>query len=114
MAAPAQILEFDRDTLQYGEILQRSEGKRSMLIRNTGEQTLEIYAVLTTCGCTAAELDKMKIAAGESARLSIEYDTRKKGKFLRFVLIKSNALNTDKYGEMRLPLTGTILKSNRN
>jgi hypothetical protein len=60
-------------------------------VRNFGSADLEISGVSTTCGCTAALLDRKRIKPGRSATLRVSFDTRdERGKVSRSVLLESN------------------------
>lgn len=109
-ASWGQQLEFEGDTLHFGAIAQRSEARRTIRLRNTGDKPLLIDAIRTSCGCTEAVAEKMELAPNESTTLTVEYDTRKRGAFRRYVFFKTNALNADKYGESVLPVVGEVLK----
>jgi hypothetical protein len=60
-------------------------------IHNSGGDTLRISKVTPGCGCTTAPLSKQAIASGDSARLSVVFDTKNMlGKMIKDVAIKSN------------------------
>jgi hypothetical protein len=46
---------------------------------NTGDDTLLISDVSTSCGCTVTLLDKKRIASGDTARLKVTLDPKGKG-----------------------------------
>lgn len=66
---PARL---DFGTLWYGEPCELS-----VALRNVGGAALEIREVKSSCGCTAARLEKNRLEPGETVRLKITYDTRK-------------------------------------
>lgn len=60
-------------------------------IHNSGGDTLRISKVTPGCGCTTAPLSKDAIAPGDSARLSVVFDTENMlGKMIKDVTIESN------------------------
>lgn len=60
-------------------------------IRNIGGDTLRITKVTPGCGCTTAPLSKEAIPPGDSARLSVVFDTKNMlGKMIKDVSILSN------------------------
>ena len=87
------FLHVEKDTLNYGKIKINSDGKRSLKIKNTGNQPLEITYCNGSCGCTVPSCPKRKVSPGDSGQIEIVYDTRKVGKFSKTVTIKSNAIN---------------------
>lgn len=46
-------------------------------LRNTGSDTLEIQELASTCECTSATSDKKLISPGESAQVTLSFDTKK-------------------------------------
>ena len=82
---------FDFGDIQYGQIVEQD-----FLVKNAGNEILEIKKVATSCGCTTAKIDKEMIAPGESVRLNVGYDSgamgssHGKGRQERIVYIKSN------------------------
>ncbi|RMF55126.1 DUF1573 domain-containing protein, partial [Candidatus Woesearchaeota archaeon] len=63
-------------------------------VMNTGNSTLEISSISTSCGCTTAEMDELVIEPGESATLTVFFDPdfheEPKGRFSRTVFLETN------------------------
>ena len=84
-------LTFDFGDIQYGQTV-----KYTFLVKNVGEEILEIKRLGTSCGCTKAEIAEEKIEPGKKAELSVTYDTgamsgdHAKGRQERIIYIKSN------------------------
>ena len=82
---------FDFGDVQYGQIV-----KYTFLVKNIGQETLEIKRIGTSCGCTKAEIAQEKIEPGEEAQLFVTYDTgamsgaHAKGRQERIIYIKSS------------------------
>lgn len=82
---------FDFGDIQYGQIV-----KYTFLVKNIGQETLEIKRIGTSCGCTKAEIEKEKIEPGGEAQLLVTYDTgamsgaHAKGRQERIIYIKNN------------------------
>lgn len=93
LASRIEILpqSFDFGDIQYGQIVEQD-----FLVKNAGNEILEIKKVATSCGCTTAKIDKEMIAPGESVRLNVRYDSgamgssHGKGRQERIIYIKSN------------------------
>ena len=83
------VAEFD-----FGTIPNSGPVSRVFRVRNTGQQTLEIDGVSTSCGCTTAEVDNTRLLPGEAANLTVTYDPQvhggETGEFLRVVYVRSN------------------------
>ena len=63
----------------------------AFVVTNTGDQTLSITNVLTSCGCTTAALDKRDLAPGESVSVTATVNTTGfQGTVTRTVSVSSN------------------------
>lgn len=85
------IVKFKTEVIDYGTITQNSDGTRLFLFTNTGDEPLLITKVKTSCGCTVPSYSKAPIQPGETGELSIKYDTRRLGAFMKTVTVTSNA-----------------------
>ena len=73
---PAQPeIRLEVDQIDLGEVLQGEILKREVRLMNEGGAPLEIFSLSTSCGCTTASVDTTDISPGESALLTIEYDS---------------------------------------
>lgn len=74
---------------QYGGLI-----THDFLIENTGDETLLIKAVSTSCACTSAEIDKKELEPGETAIVKATFDPNvheePQGRFRRTIFIESN------------------------
>jgi len=81
-------------TYDFGDIPPDRKVEKTFTIVNKGTKDLVIYDVSSSCGCTAALVDKDTIPPGESADILVTYDPRvnkDQGRFItRKVRIKSN------------------------
>ncbi len=64
-------LEISGSEIDLGEIAAGEKTSRTVTLRNTGGQTLEIADVQRSCGCTETRLDKTTLAPNEEADLHI-------------------------------------------
>lgn len=85
------VIEFETETLDYGTVVQNSDGLRTFNFINTGEAPLLITKVKTSCGCTVPSYSKAPILPGESGEILIKYNTKKLGAFTKTVTVMSNA-----------------------
>ena len=73
LAAPSlDILNpvFDFDSIPQGKILEHQ-----YILRNSGDEELEIQRIVPACGCTVPELKNKVIAPGEETVLSVQFNT---------------------------------------
>ncbi|HIP48378.1 MAG TPA: DUF1573 domain-containing protein [Lutibacter sp.] len=90
------IFDFDTETINYGNIIKDSDGKRTFVFKNIGNAPIIITKIKTSCGCTLASKLTKPILPGESAEIDIEYTTKKLGAFSKTVTITSNAAEARK------------------
>ena len=48
----AQEFKFEEETIDYGKIEKASNGERTFVFTNTGDQPLIIEKIKSSCGCT--------------------------------------------------------------
>ena len=90
-ATRAPRIAVDPAAFDFGPLRAGRKVHRQFAVKNFGAADLEIANVTTTCGCTAALLDRTTIKPGRSATLRVTFDTRDdRGKVTRRVLIESN------------------------
>lgn len=82
---------FDFGEVEYGQVVEYS-----FLVKNLGDEILEIKRVATSCACTTAEIEKETLRPGEETKLLVIYDTgamtgaHAKGEQERIIYVKSN------------------------
>lgn len=60
---------------EFGTVAEGVAVEHDFIIANNGSAELEIRKILPACGCTAAVVSSEKIAAGQSTRLKVRFDT---------------------------------------
>ncbi|MHC4132766.1 MAG: DUF1573 domain-containing protein [Planctomycetota bacterium] len=70
-------IKFDSTIQDLGEINTGFKKSCEFKFTNTGDGTLNIKKVTTTCGCTSSKLEKKVYAPGESGTLKITYNANK-------------------------------------
>ena len=85
------VIKFKTEVIDYGKVLQNSDGLKTFTFTNTGNAPLIITKVKTTCGCTVPSYSKAPILPGDSGELKIKYNTRILGAFTKTVTVMSNA-----------------------
>ena len=99
-------INFETEIIDYGTIIQNSDGLRIFTFTNTGNAPLIISEVKTSCGCTVPTYSKEAILPGEGGEIKIKYDTKRLGAFTKTITVLSNANLTRK----TLKIKGTITK----
>ena len=78
----------------YGEIPVGSDGQWSFVFRNLGDEPIVVNRVRSTCGCTVPSWPREPVAPGDSARITVQYNTTQTGTFLKSVFVYSTAANS--------------------
>lgn len=61
------------------------------VFKNSTSAGIEISSMQTSCGCTAAKIDKKQIAPGESAAVHVRFDVgNRKGEQVKSVVVKTS------------------------
>jgi hypothetical protein len=96
--------EFD-----FGRVYKGTKAKHSLLVKNTGTDTLNITDVSAQCGCTATLMSKRAIAPNESADLSITFNTAEyDGKVMKHVYVSSNDTSAS---DLEIEFTAYVVQS---
>ena len=69
--------------------------KKEFIVKNTGNDFLEIKSISTSCGCTKATIESERLMPGQQSIMTVTFDPNLMGndlhgKIERFVYIKSN------------------------
>jgi hypothetical protein len=90
-AGQAPRIHFKQDTWDFGPTKQGKNLTHTFIFTNSGEETLKIVKVLTSCGCTAALLSKKIYEAGEKGEIKVTFNTRGyEGEVSKYLYVKSN------------------------
>ncbi len=95
---PAQAgrIEITPASWDFGEIPPTAKVSHTFTVTNVGQGPLEITGVLTSCGCTTAEVDQDLLGPGQQTALRVTFDPQvhegSTGRFLRLVYVRSNDL----------------------
>ncbi len=103
----AAILSLENNSFDFGRI-REDKGKLShtFTFSNTGNSTLVLNNVRSTCGCTVPKWSKEPVSPGEQGFLTVEFDPQNRnGVFHKTVQIQSTASNSN----MFITITGNIL-----
>ena len=92
----AQEFKFEEETIDYGKIEKASNGERTFVFTNTGDQPLIIEKIKSSCGCTVPKKPSEPVMPGEKGEIKVSYDTKRVGGFSKSITITSNAKNAVK------------------
>ena len=88
--ASGPMINFEIETIDYGEISKGSDGIRTFIFENTGNAPLEIQGVRSSCGCTIPKKPKVPIAPGDKGEITVKYDTNRVGVFRKTITVNTN------------------------
>lgn len=86
-------IKFDKEVHDYGTIKNGADGACTFDFTNTGNQPLIISNAKGSCGCTVPSWPKEPVNPGQTATITVKYDTKRTGAINKSVTITSNAVN---------------------
>ena len=88
---PKTKVAFDKEIHDFGEIEQGEIVETTFLIKNVGDKNLYIVDAHGSCGCTVPEVTKEAIEPGESAPISVKFDSNgKSGEVTKTIMVTCN------------------------
>ena len=85
------VIKFNQTQHDFGKVKEGKVVEHTFKFENSGNSTLKIKDIKTSCGCTAALVSSEVLKPGEQGTLKVELDTsNRKGKMSRTITIKSN------------------------
>ena len=102
------IMSFEKSEIDYGNILQGSDGTRFFKFKNTGNQTLIIKQATGSCGCTVPKWPNEPIKSGQTGVIEVRYESSRLGFFSKTVTVETNELS----GGHKLTIKGNVLDKN--
>jgi hypothetical protein len=101
-------ISVDKEVHDYGTIKQGANGACEFAITNTGSEPLIISNAKGSCGCTVPEWPKEPIMPGQTANMTVRYDTKRVGTINKSVTITSNAADKS---NLVVRIKGNVLAS---
>jgi hypothetical protein len=90
---PLPRLDMPSARYDFGRIPKRPDVAHVFAVQNTGDADLEIRNLVTSCGCTVAQLSSSVIPPGQRADLTVTFDPdfhETKGQVARLVWFATN------------------------
>lgn len=88
------VLTFEKNTHDFGDIVQGDKVEQLFKFTNTGNEPLIITNIQVTCGCTAPEWPRNPIMPGGKGEIKIAFNSAGKiGRQNKTVTVVSNAVN---------------------
>lgn len=106
-AAKAQngpVMTFEKTEIDYGNVVQASDGVRIFKFKNTGTEPLIIKNARGSCGCTVPKWPSEPIKPGQTASIEVKYDSNRLGSFSKTVTVETN----EEVGKHVLTIKGNI------
>jgi len=72
---PLAAISFERDTFDFGEVIEGEMVSYSYRFTNTGTNDLVISGATGSCGCTVPTYPKKPIRPGEQASIDVVFDS---------------------------------------
>lgn len=105
VAGAAPVIMSPEPTFNFGEVNNDQKVVRDFVIKNAGDEPLQITDVKTTCGCTVAKPAVNTLAPGEETKVTVTFDLKgKQGPQTKKITVLTNDPQTPQY---YLELTGT-------
>lgn len=98
--ANAPVIKAETTSLKFGKLKLGGKVSKTITITNKGKSNLEIRNIHYPCYCFKGEIDKTVIPPGESATLTLTFDSigQHEGKLIRGVMIYSNDPKNPEFG----------------
>lgn len=87
----AQVISTSSKMIDCGQVVFKQPVKAEFTLKNTGDKSLVISQVRTSCGCTTVSFPKEAIAPGKAFSVNAIYDARQMGHFQKEIGVYSNA-----------------------
>ena len=104
---PTTTIEFEETTYDFGEMEEGVRVTQVYTFTNTGDQPLIFSNARGSCGCTVPQWPREPIAPGETASITVEFNTKNKlGKRNQKVTLTGNTNPPQTF----IYLTGTVIR----
>ena len=87
---PNTTVEFEATTLDLGVIKKGSDGRKTFVFKNTGEEALVISKVFSSSYLKVVKYPQEPVQPGEKEEIVIKYDTSRVGPIVKTVTVMMN------------------------
>ncbi|MBK8658257.1 MAG: DUF1573 domain-containing protein [Bacteroidetes bacterium] len=102
-------IQFEKTKHDFGKMNEGDIPKTTFEFTNTGQEPLLITSAVASCGCTVANWPRGPIAPGESSRIDVAFDSKKKsGEVTKTVTVTCNTIPPKQV----LTIRGTVIPKN--
>ncbi len=95
---------FENTEFNFGNIDYNGNGTHEFVFKNMGKVPLIITNVTSSCGCTTPGWSKEPIKRRKKGKITVKYDTKRVGNFVKSITVHSNAKNSP----VRLVIRGAV------
>jgi len=88
-----KALQFEKAEIIRKDIPYDSKELFLFTFKNKSNKPLSILSVQTSCGCTTAKKPEEPIAKHKKGQISVSYDTKRVGEFVKSITVTSNIGN---------------------
>ncbi|MBN2638248.1 MAG: DUF1573 domain-containing protein [Bacteroidales bacterium] len=85
------VISFEKTDHDFGKLFHGGDGSVKFMFKNTGSEPLLLMQPRSSCGCTVASWPKAPVMPGDTASVTVSYNTQLIGPFIKSVTIMSNA-----------------------
>lgn len=87
---PKKALRFETVEIIRKDIPYDSKDLFLFTFKNKSKKPVSILSVQTSCGCTTAQKPEEPIAKNKKGQISVSYDTKRVGEFVKSITVTSN------------------------
>jgi hypothetical protein len=85
------IIEFESLEKNFGQVPDTESLKYGFKFKNTGTDTLNVYEIKPSCGCTTTTLSRTSFAPGEGDVIDIVWEPKGHGKQRKNIQVRTNS-----------------------
>src|SRR5690606_4340805 len=102
--------EAESNTIDYGVATKgEDDGIRTFVFKTTGDESLVVTSVKSSCGCTVSKTPEAPVLPGENSQIQVKYNMRP-GKINKAITVESNAVNVTN-GRTIIRIKGEVVQS---
>lgn len=87
---PLTTINFESTILDYGKIEKGSDGIRTFIFTNTGNNPLKIYKIYSSHTCQVLSKPEEPVSPGQTGEIKVKYETKKLGPIVKTITVYAN------------------------